>query len=70
MEVEQIKKDPQLREAYKASIAMEFKDEYSRYKKKTGKKAMSIEDIHKIANKAADNYLDQWLAVSKTPKGR
>lgn len=65
IEVEQIKKDPQLREAYKANIAMAFKDEYSRYKKKTGKQTMSREDIHKIANKAADNYIDQWVAVSK-----
>jgi len=68
IDVEQIEKDPQLREAYKANIAMAFKDEHSRYKKKTGKQAMSIEDIHKIANKAADNYIDQWLTVSKSGK--
>jgi hypothetical protein len=55
--IDQIKRDPQLREAYKANIAMAFKDEYSRYKKKTGKKTLSNEDVHKVANKAADEFL-------------
>jgi hypothetical protein len=61
----QIKKDPELRRVYKDNIAMAFKDECSRYKKKTGKQTLSRDDIHKIANTAADNYIDQWLAVSK-----
>jgi hypothetical protein len=55
--IEKIKKDPELRRVYKDNIAMAFKDEYSRYKKKTGKTAMSITDVHKIANIAADEFL-------------
>lgn len=55
--IDKIKKDPELRRVYKDNIAMAFKDEYSRYKKKTGKKTMSNDDIHKIANTAASDFL-------------
>jgi hypothetical protein len=51
-----IKKDPELYYAYQANIAMQFKDEYSRKRKK--KNYLNNEDIHEIANNAAKGFLD------------
>lgn len=53
-----IKKDKELKYGYKANIAMAFKDEYAR--KSREKNHLNKEDIHEIANQAADNFLDQW----------
>lgn len=50
-----IKNDPELKETYKANIAMAFKDEYQRYKKE--KRYLNNNDIHEMANQAADNFL-------------
>ena len=44
--------------SYQANIAMSFKDECSRYKKKSGKNYLSYKDIHEIANKASQNFLN------------
>ena len=51
---EELKNDKELYQSWKANIAMAFKDEYSRCKKKYKNK----EDLHKIANKAAKNFLN------------
>lgn len=56
--IKDIKKDGELFYAYQANIAMSFKDEVSRYKKKTGKKNLSNKDIHIISNNAATNFLE------------
>jgi len=53
-----LKEDGGLREGYKANIAMAFKDEYSR--KKIDKNYVNSNDLHEIANQAADNFLNLW----------
>ena len=50
----QIKNDPELYRAYKASIAMAFFDECRRNKVYSSK-------LHAISNTAADNFLEIWL---------
>lgn len=53
-----IREDNELRRAYDANIAMAFYDEYA----KTGFcNEEQRQAIHKIANKAADNFLNLWL---------
>tara|TARA_R110000796_G_scaffold126793_9_gene241825 strand:+ start:3949 stop:4200 length:252 start_codon:yes stop_codon:yes gene_type:complete len=60
-----IKEDVDFRETYKSNIAMYFKDEVE----KSGVHSpnpenhsilMTREMLHKIANKSADNFLDNW----------
>lgn len=46
------------RYAWTANIAMSFKDEISRYRKKTGKRYLNKNDYHTIANNAANNFID------------
>ena len=55
---EALKKDAGFRETYKANIALAFKDEYAR--RRLEKNHVNSEDVHEIANKAADNFLDLW----------
>lgn len=64
--VEALKSDENLRLAYRANIAMAFKDEYYRTRKALNKRAMSMWDIHVIANQAAENFLT--LLCSKRDK--
>ena len=45
---ESIKKDPGLREGYKANIAVQFQDAAYWYKKKNNKKYLSRADLHTI----------------------
>ncbi len=46
--------------SWQANIAMAFKDNYRWHKEAlNGKRAMSNSDIHRIANKAADYFLEQ-----------
>lgn len=47
-------KDPGYYYSWQANIAMAFKDEYSRNKKKYKNR----QDIHEIANNAAKNFLN------------
>ena len=56
--VKTIKKDEDLYIAYKANIAMAFKDEYDRTKVRGV--YLNRRDIHKIANNAAVNFLNLW----------
>lgn len=53
---ERIKSDKELRISYIANIAMAFKDEFHRNKKKY----KNSTDIHIIANNAAENFIDLW----------
>lgn len=62
---EAIKKDPELYRAYQANIAMAFKDEVARSAIKddidgeTAKEyALTPSDVHRIANTAAENFLN------------
>ena len=64
--VEALESDEMLRLAYRANIAMAFKDEYYRTRKVLNKRAMSMWNIHVIANQAAENFLT--LLCSKPEK--
>ncbi len=49
-----LKEDPDFYHSYQSNIAMAFKDEYER----NTKKYKNREDIHKIANQGAMNFLN------------
>jgi hypothetical protein len=54
---EALRKDPDFYRSYQANIAMAFKDEYDR----SSKKYKNRGDIYKIANTAADNFMNLWI---------
>ncbi len=56
--IKRLNKDREYRYGWQANIAMAFKDEYDRNKKKYKNR----EDIHKIANQAARNFLNTLTA--------
>lgn len=53
-----LKCDPDLFMSWQANIAMAVKDEFARYRKKIGKRSVSYSDMHVIANKAAEDFLN------------
>lgn len=53
-----IKEDPELFRAWKDNIAMSIKDEFSRYRKEMDKRTLSYSDMHIIANRGAENFLE------------
>jgi hypothetical protein len=55
-----IKRDPELWNAYKANLAMQFIDHVHYYKVTFNKKYLNGEDLHKIANDAAECFLHIW----------
>ncbi len=55
---DKLKNDKQYHESWKANIAMSYKDTYAQYKKESGRNVMNKEDLHIIANKAAESFLD------------
>ena len=57
----QIRKGKGLFEAYQANIAMSFVDHAYHWKKFHKKCYLSGNDIHKIANDSAKNFLNMWL---------
>jgi hypothetical protein len=59
--VENLKKDKGYFFGWQSNIAMAFKDEYAR----CHKKYKSKDDIHKIANKAAIEFLTLLIKASK-----
>lgn len=59
--------DEGYRYAWQANIAMAFVDNVHWYKQETGKKALNRTDIHTIANKAADYFLNQLCKPQSTP---
>lgn len=59
--VEALKNDPAYYVSWKANIAMSFKDEFERHLKEQGKRTAVSKlnlNIHKVANTAADNFLN------------
>lgn len=54
-----LREQPDYYYAWQANIAMQFVDEYWRnFELKGDTKYKQVEDIHKIANQAAKNFLD------------
>jgi Tfp pilus assembly protein PilF len=62
---QELKKDPSYRIGWQSNIAMAFYDSASQYKKKHGKKYLSMVDIHIIANDAANNFLNLLCSDKK-----
>ncbi len=58
--------DPSYRHGWVANIAMQFQDECRRYKKKHKKTTLSKDDIHKISNAAAEEFI---AVLCKDQKG-
>lgn len=54
----ELKNDIDYRRGWEANIAMAFYDCTHWYKKETGKRYLTMVDIHKIANRAANHFLD------------
>lgn len=55
----QLKKDPDLWRAYKASIAVTIQDNYKRYQPKT------IEScLHEFSNVCAEDFLQLWTRIN------
>lgn len=50
--------DPDYWQAWKANIAMAFKDEFSKELNGNPTVELDYEMVHKMANQAADNFLD------------
>lgn len=53
-----IKEDPDLFRGWKDNIAMAIKDEFERYKQANGRRHISYKDMHNIANRGAENFLN------------
>ena len=51
-----LKEDPELRMTYQANIAMAFKDEVAQHRRPIT--TFSNSDVHEIANKAANAFLN------------
>lgn len=58
-------KDPSYRIGWVANIAMAYKDNERWYREKTGKRYLNSQDKHKIANNAANYFLDLLLKAPK-----
>lgn len=65
--IEALKKDEGYRISWQANIAMVFKDEFSNFSdSKIG--FISLDDVHVIANKASDNFLNLLCNQNKKEK--
>jgi len=53
-----LKKDEEFYYAWQSNIAMSFYDNCLRYKKTYNKKNLNRQDLHIIANKSAQDFLD------------
>ena len=57
--IKELNNDPSYRISWQSSIAMSVYDSAYQYKKKTGKRYLTLVDIHTIANDAANNFISQ-----------
>jgi hypothetical protein len=62
---QELKKDPSYRIGWQANIAMAFYDSAYQYRKTKNVKYLSMVDIHKIANDAANNFLNLLCTDNK-----
>ncbi|WP_428668098.1 hypothetical protein [Runella sp.] len=65
-----LRKDKSLRQAYVANIAMAFKDKYDHYKNEKGLSVLDSQDIHNIANGAAEYFIQVLCDEIQYPEGR
>lgn len=66
--INHLKSDPELYQGYKDNIAMSFKDSYGQFRRRTQKRTLSHEDVHNIANEAADNFLQLLINVDQNAR--
>jgi hypothetical protein len=59
---ERLRKDPELQHSFQCNIAMAFHDCALWYKKRTGAKYLSQDDLYKIGNEAAKNFIKLWTS--------
>ncbi len=67
-----LKSDKGYRESWKANIAMSYIDSERWYRERVKKasNALNGEDKHKIANEAAEYFLNQLCDETSVPEGR
>lgn len=60
----ELPKDDELWQAYKANIAVQFQDATHWYRQKhpASKKYLNRQDLWKISNEAAENFLKLWTS--------
>lgn len=56
--INQLKKDKEFRETWKASIAVSFLDAVAKYKKLKKKKVLTQKDFYIISNNVAEFFLE------------
>ena len=54
----EFKNDPAYRQGWEANLAMAFYDTARQYRKKAGRKYLTLVDIHRIGNQAAGSFID------------
>jgi hypothetical protein len=55
---EALKTDEGYRLSWQANIAMAFVDAFKSHQQKVGRKHVADQEVHKVANDAADNFLN------------
>ncbi len=63
--IRNLRKDKELYYGWQSNIAMAFNDHYYNYKKKKNKRWLNQEDLHKIANESAKNFLNLLIREDK-----
>ncbi len=63
--IKELKKDKEFYYGWQSNIAMAFKDKYYNYKKKEKKRWLNMEDLHKIANESAKEFLNLLIREVK-----
>ncbi len=56
---DKLKTDPGYRYGWQSNITTAFCDAAARYKKQSGKVYLSAVDIHRVANEAANDFINQ-----------
>lgn len=62
--------DPEMRRVWCDNIAMAFKDSCHQFRKEKGKYKLSRSDIHLIANRAAEGFIDSLMIDKKMLQSR
>ena len=61
---DELVKDPELWYAFKANIAVQFQDSAHWHRLEKENNYLNREDIHKISNEAAENFLKLWTQTN------
>ena len=61
----ELQNNPDYRQGWEANIALAFYDTAREYRKMVGKKYLTLVDIHRIGNQAANRFIDNISKESK-----